>query len=229
MLFFTKETFVRPSAEDTVSLKGIYKMATSRQMLPLLLTLCAIQLGPQMTQPIIPVYMEEIDPAIKAATMSGVAFCLMGVTSAISSLFAGRIAKRLSLKKMLFFSCIGVGLLYVPPVFANTIVMLIAFIAIIGFINGGLMASSSALIGLSASQSHQGAAYGAAQSANAIGVSIGPLIGGLLAPTLGLRSVYAFGAMIFVLVGLAVNRFLKDVSFTEGPDPAAEPPQTKTA
>jgi DHA1 family multidrug resistance protein-like MFS transporter len=212
VLFFAEEKFVRPSAEEAVTIKGLVKMAFSRQMLPLLLTLCALQLGPQMIQPVIPIYIRDIDPLVKAATMSGIAFCAMGVTSAVSSLFAGRIGSRISLKKILIFSCVGTGLLYLPPVWARTVLALIIFIGLTGFFKGGLMASSSALVGLSAAKTHQGIAYGVAQSANALGISFGPLIGGLLSPLFGLKSVFAVSAGVFIVVGLAVNRFLRDVS-----------------
>ncbi len=212
VLFFAKEKFERPLPEESASVKSMLRLAASRQMLPLLLTLCALQLGPQMIQPIIPVFIREINPAIKAATMSGIAFCAMGVTAAISSVFAARIGGRVSLKKILVFSCVGAGLLYLPPVWAGTVVLLIIFIALTGFLKGGLMASSSALVGLSAAQSQQGVAYGVAQSANALGIGIGPLLGGILSPLLGLRAVFAVAAGIFVIIGLAVARFLRDVS-----------------
>ncbi len=217
VLFFTKEKFERPLPGESASLGSLLRLAVSKQMFPLLLTLCALQLGPQMIQPIIPIFIREIDPAVKAATMSGVAFCLMGVTAAVSSLVAARLGGRISLKKILIFSCVGTGLLYLPPVWAGTVALLIIFIALTGFLKGGLMASSNALVGLSAAQSQQGIAYGVAQSANALGIGIGPLLGGILAPLVGLRAVFGVAAGIFVAVGLAVTRFLKDVSL-ESPD-----------
>jgi DHA1 family multidrug resistance protein-like MFS transporter len=212
VLFFTKEEFERPLPGESASVKSMLRLAVSRQMFPLLLTLCALQLGPQMIQPIIPVFIREINPVVKAATMSGVAFCLMGVTAAISSVVSARIGGHISLKKILIFSCIGTGLLYLPPVWAGTVALLIIFIALTGFFKGGLMASSSALVGLSASQNQQGVAYGVAQSANALGIGIGPLLGGILSPIFGLRSVFAVAAGLFVAIGLAVTRFLRDVS-----------------
>jgi MFS family permease len=147
-----------------------------------------------MIQPIIPVLIREIDPAVKAATMSGLAFCLMGVVAAVSSLFSTRLAKRISLKKMLIISCIGTGLLYLPPAWAGTAAVLILFLALAGVFKGGLMMSSNALVGLSAMQSQQGMAYGVAQSANSLGVAIGPLLGGVLSPLLGIRPVFAVAA-----------------------------------
>jgi MFS family permease len=51
-----------------------------------------------------------------------------------------------------------------------------------------------------------------AQSASALGLGIGPLIGGVIASTLGLRTVFAVASGLFVLIGLAFARFFHDIS-----------------
>ncbi len=215
ILFFTREDFKRPEPGESASLKSLLRLAISRQMFPLLLTLCALSLAPQMIQPIIPIYIKEIDPAVKAATMSGLAFCLMGVTAAVSSFGSARLGGTMSLKKMLVISCIGTGIFYLPPMWADTVMLLIVFIALTGLFKGGLMTSSNALIGLTVVQSQQGMAYGVAQSANALGLAIGPLIGGILSPLLGLKAVFGIAAGFFVVTGFAVARFYKDISLKQ--------------
>jgi len=54
--------------------------------------------------------------------------------------------------------------------------------------------------------SQQGEAYGLAESANALGNGIGPLIGGGLASLLGFRGVFGVTGGLFILIGLAVTR-----------------------
>lgn len=215
VLFFTKEEFERPEPGESASIKSLLRLAASRQMFPLLLTLFAMQLGPQMIGPIISLYIREVDPAVKAATMSGIAFCLLGVMAAISSLSSSRLGMRLSLKRLLTISCIGAGLLYLPQIWAGTVIQVILFLALTGIFIGGLMTSSNALVGLSATKSQQGMAYGVAQSANALGIGIGPLIGGFISRTVGLKAVFGVASVLFVLIGLAVARFFKDISLKQ--------------
>ncbi len=164
ILFFTKEEFERPPAGQAVSMSSLLRLVMSRQMLPLLLTLVVLQVGPQMINPVIPVFIRELNPEAKVATLSGITFGLMGVTAAISSVATARLGGRISLKKIMVFSCLITGLLYLPPVWAGTVAQVIFFIALSGFLKGGLMASSSALVGLSAGQGQQGIAYGVAQA-----------------------------------------------------------------
>jgi MFS family permease len=139
----------------------------------------------------------------------------MAVLAALSSLIAARLGSTISLKKILIFSCLGVGLLYLPPIWAGTEVLLIIFIALTGLFSGGIMTSSNALIGLSASRSQQGMSYGIAQSASALGMGVGPLIGGVLSSTLGLRAVFGVASGLFVLIALAITRFFKDISLKQ--------------
>lgn len=208
VLFVVREKFVRPPAQERSSLTDVFKLATSRQMLPLLAALCVVQAGPQMISPIIPLFIRELDPTGMSASLAGLAFCLMGITASLTSVLAGRMGERWNLRKLLFISCLVTSLLYLPPLLATGAAQLIIFIAIIGFSKGGLMASSSTLVGLTASRGQQGVAYGVAQSANAIGNGMGPLIGGSLAPLLGLRAVFGVGSLLFLLVSIPVGTIL---------------------
>ena len=209
VLFFVKEKFERPAKGQSASLSSLLRLAKSREMFPLLLALCALHAGPQMIAPIISLFIKELDPSGMAATASGLAFCFMGVVAAISAVIAGRLGGHITLKRVLVTSCLGTGLLYLPPMWAGTATQLIIFIALTGLFKGGLMTSSNALVGLSVPRSQQGIAYGVAQSANALGSGLGPLIGGSLAPLIGLRSVFGVTGGLFMLIGVAIGKLLR--------------------
>ncbi|MDD4876717.1 MAG: MFS transporter, partial [Dehalococcoidales bacterium] len=212
VLLFVKEKFKRPDSGQSASLSSLLRLAKSREIFPLLLALCALHAGPQLITPIISLFIRELDPNGMAATASGLAFCLMGVIAAISAIISGRLGGRITLKKILVIACLGTGLLYLPPMWAQTVTQLIIFIALTGLFKGGLMASSNALVGLSVPRSQQGIAYGLAQSANALGNGLGPLIGGSLTPLMGLRPVFGVAGGLFMLIGLAVAKLLTGVA-----------------
>ncbi len=211
VLLFVKERFERPAEGQAASLGSLLRLAKSREMLPLLAILFALQAGPQIISPIISLFIRELDPEGATATASGLAFGFMGVIAAISAMGAGRLGQRITLKKILVFSCLGTGLLYLPPMWAGTVGQLIVFIALTGLLKGGIMTSSNALVGLSVPRNQQGIAYGVAQSANALGNGIGPIIGGSLATLIGLRSVFGVTGGLFMLIGVAVARLLVGV------------------
>ena len=212
VLFFTKEKFERPAKGQSTSLGSLLRLAKSREMLPLLIAICALQAGPQMIVPIISPFVRELDPEGMAATTSGLAFCFMGVVAAISAMIAGRLGEHITLKRILVISCIGTGLLYLPPMWAQTATQLIILVALMGLLRGGVMTSSNALVGLSVPSTQQGIAYGVAQSANALGMGLGPIIGGSLAPLIGLRPVFGVAGGLFILIGAAVAKMLAGVN-----------------
>ncbi len=208
VLFFVKERFDRPIPGQDVSLGSLWRLAISREMLPLLMAICALNIGPPMISPIVPLFIRELDPGVAAATASGVAFGLMGLVSAISSVVASRLGKRISLKKIIVFSCLGTGLLYLPPMWATTVTQLLIFIALMGLLNGGLMMSANSLVSLSVSQSQQGIAYGLSTSAQALGGGLGPLIGGSLASLLGFKPIFGVAGGLFILVAVLIIKLL---------------------
>ncbi len=208
VLFFVKERFDRPIPGQGASLGSLWHLAMSREMLPLLMAICALNIGPPMISPIVPLFIRELDPSVAAATASGVAFGLMGLVSAISSVVASRLGKRISLKKIMVFSCLGTGLLYLPPMWATTVTQLLIFIALMGLLNGGLMMSANSLVSLSVSQSQQGIAYGLSTSAQALGGGLGPLIGGSLASLLGFKPIFGVAGGLFILVAVLIIKLL---------------------
>jgi len=132
----------------------------------------------------------------------------MGMVAAISSVVVGRLGEHISLKKILVFSCLGTGLLYLPPMWATTVAQLLIFITLTGLLKGGLMMSANSLVSLSVSQGQQGIAYGLSASAQALGGGLGPLIGGSLASLLGFKPIFGVAGGLFVLVAVLIIKLL---------------------
>jgi DHA1 family multidrug resistance protein-like MFS transporter len=212
VLFFTRERFVPVVKGWGSTLGSLWRLSTSRQILPLLVVLCILMIGPSVMIPVIPLIIKDIKPGGDIAMASGAAFSLMGIVATISSLVASRIAGgNTSLKKLMIWSCLGTGLLYLPPMFAYTLVPFIALMALRGTFNGGIMISSSSLIALTVTESEQGMAYGLQQSANFLGAGIGPVLGGSLASVMGLRVVFPTSAILYILSGLLVWKLLPEL------------------
>ncbi len=211
VLIVVREKFVRPPRSEAASLRGVFRLAASRQMLPLLFVIGAIQAGPQMISPVVALSIQELDPSGATATASGVAFALMGIVAAGSAWLAGRFGQRVGLKTILVVSCIGTSILYLPPMWATTVTQFIILIAFTGMMKGGIMTSSNSLVSLTVPPGQQGIAFGVSQSAHALGNGLGPLIGGGLAPLIGLRPVFGVAGGLFLLIGLAVWRLLANI------------------
>jgi MFS transporter, DHA1 family, multidrug resistance protein len=208
ILLLVKENFQRPAVEQRNSMRSMVRLAFSREIFPLLMVLSALSVGPQIASPVLPLIIGSMSHSGGAASASGVAYALMGIVAAISSLVFGRIHGRFPIRNILVFSCIGTGLLFLPPIWANSTLQLIILMGLSGLLNGGIITSSNSLVSLSVPVTQQGIAYGLSQSASSLGGGIGPFIGGGLAPVIGLRYVFAVTAGIFILVGLVASKVI---------------------
>ena len=215
VLLLTQENFVPPIKERRISLAQTLRLAISPDILPLLLVIIAINMGPQMISPVITLIIGALNPAGDVATSAGLTFALMGVIASVSSFVISRINTRFSLKNILIFSCLITGLLYLPPIWSRTITQIIITVGLTGLLVGGTIISSNSIISFSVPADQQGIAFGLAQSATSLGRGLGPLIGGGLAPLIGLRSVFGAVAGVFAIVGV-----LSAIILSKRPDPA---------
>ncbi len=202
VLVLVKEHFERPPQSQSSSPRSMLHLAMSREMRPLLVVICLLSIGRSTVAPIISLRVKELVTHGDAATAAGLTFSLIGIAAAVSSLVSGRLGEHVSLKKILAFSSIIIGLLYLPPIWAGSVGLLAVFLALTGLLWGGLTTSSNTLVGLSVAQGQQGIAYGLSQSASALGMGIGPLLGGSLAAAAGLRPIFALAAGLYLIVGL---------------------------
>ena len=207
IMFFTHEEFTPVPADQLPSFRKLWNLARSKEIMPLLVVLTVLSIGPSMMNPIIPLFIQQLNTK-SAASASGLAMSLMGIVAAISSIIAGRMGARMSLKTMLIWGCILTGVMYLPPVFATSVFVFIVLMSLRGVFNGGVMVPSNSLVSLSVSRTEQGMAYGLQQSANSLGNGLGPLLGGVLASAFGLKIVFPISAGLFVLAGFAVMKLL---------------------
>ncbi|MGD0796030.1 MAG: MFS transporter, partial [Dehalococcoidales bacterium] len=143
VLFYTRENFVPVIKGWGSTLVSLGRLAISRQILPLLVVLFMLSVGPSVMTPVVPLIIKTMRAGSESVVASGLAFSLMGVVSTISALVASRMAGgNISLKKMMVYSCLGTGLLYLPPMFAQALVPFIALMALRGTFTGGITMSS---------------------------------------------------------------------------------------
>jgi MFS transporter, DHA1 family, multidrug resistance protein len=215
--FFVKETF-QPS-KNKATLSGIWQLARSGTILPLLVTTCLIYAATQTAQPMVSLFMAQLGGERTAAFSSGIAFALMGLIAAVSSVVAGRLIGRVSARKILIVACLGTCLLYVLPMLSANATQLIIFIGLLGLFQGSAVTSTTSILGISVPIVQQGMAYGLSQSANSLGIILGPIIGGSAAQIMDLRYIFGLSAILFLLTGLMVFRFVFIRAPKEVPQP----------
>ena len=219
-ILFVREKFVPPPPEQTkAGLRGILRdiraRGRDRQLLIMMLVLFSANFGVNVVQPMLPLFVEYLDPAESVATVTGLIFTVAGVVAAVSSIIWGRLGDRIGYRRLLIGMALGAGLIYIPQALVANVLQLIVLRGILGIFDGGLLPSANALIasstppGQRTEQAH-GSTFGLVYLANGMGFALGPLSGGLIAATLGLRNVFFVTAAILLVIGIYLPFGVKD-------------------
>lgn len=210
VIFLVREDFHRP--ESSLGLVQpfvvLWRLSTSRAMLPLYGVVFLVLAAHLMIQPAVPGLVGVVRGEGQSGTWSGIVFALGGLASAVSSVAMGWIAPKVGLQRVLMAGTVLAAFSAFIPYFANDYLTLAAGFAAIALFSGGLSGLVNGLIALRSPSGQHGAAFGAAQLAHAFGVAVGPLAGGAMVVTWGLRSVFLFEAASFVLILLVVAALL---------------------
>jgi DHA1 family multidrug resistance protein-like MFS transporter len=225
VVFFVREEFQKPERQGRLGphlfVENIRLMFQSRALASGLLIMLLAQLGPTIMMPALPVFIGELSSSGTAASNTGVAFSLMGMMAVVSSIVFGKLSQRTGTKPILIASFVFGSLLNLPLFFVHELAFVYVVIAFLGFFMGGVNTMTFAVVGAAASREQQGAAYGSAMSAGALAFGTGPLVGGVVAGTWGIREVFLVNSTVLVITALLAVRLLKG--------PAASTPESADA
>jgi DHA1 family multidrug resistance protein-like MFS transporter len=208
VLFFVQEQFT-PAPRRTERGWRAFRASTGWLMSSLMLTMIGVmicvRLASSVTQPFIPLFIETIEPVItdqRSSLLAGLAFGLLGFTSAISSIWLGRLGDRRGHRQVLFWSTLFAGLLYLPMALVQEPWQLIALLGCFGIAAGGLIPSANAIAANATPPERRGVLYGVLAAAASIGGFVGPLGGAAIATAFGFRMTFVVTGVL--LLGLAV-------------------------
>ncbi|HHY45967.1 MAG TPA: multidrug efflux MFS transporter, partial [Firmicutes bacterium] len=159
------------------------------------------QVAFSMAAPLLPVYLAELGLERNLALWSGAIFSISFVTFGIMSPVWGSISDRYGKRPMILRAGLGMGLTYALMAVARDHVQLFLLRAINGALSGYIPAAITLATTL-APEPSLGWALGMIQSANAVGLITGPLIGGLVAGAVGIKASFVFAAVLLVLAAL---------------------------
>jgi DHA1 family multidrug resistance protein-like MFS transporter len=222
-ILFVTEHFVRPPVDARRTglggiLRDIRDEGHDRQLLIMMLVLFSATFGVNVVQPMLPLFVQYLDPAVSVATVTGLIFTVAAVVAAVSSVIWGRVGDRLGFRRLLIGMSLGAGLIYIPQAFVTNVFQLVVLRGILGIFDGGLLPSANALIASSRTSvrepggghSSLGTTYGLINLANGMGFALGPLAGGVIAATLGLRNVFLVTAVILLAIAAYLPFGIKD-------------------
>ncbi len=173
-----------------------------------------------LVMPFLPLYVELLGVTGHSSLnmWSGVVFSITFLFSAIASPFWGGLADRKGRKLMLLRSALGMSIVMVLMGFAQNIWQFLALRALLGLL-GGFVPNANALIATQVPRHKSGWALGTLSTGGVSGALLGPLIGGLLADSYGLRPVFFITASVlfvcFILTFFCIREAFTPISKKE--------------
>ncbi|HZU13612.1 MAG TPA: MFS transporter [Chloroflexota bacterium] len=172
--------------------------------------------------PIIPLYVQDLlHSARNVAPDTGWLMAAAGLTAGAGSYLAGRLQRHLPLKPLVGAAVLLSALLLIPQAFVQsyTELLIVRCVATIAF--GGLVSLVGMLAATTSPARAKGTAFGLMGAASSMGFGAGPLLGGALTATLGIRPIFVLaglflaGAPIALLGAAALPRLIR-TSFSPG-------------
>lgn len=199
-----RERFERrnPSGASRVSLSGDWRKLVRKPELPALFAATFfIQFALLGAMPVLPLYVQKLHGSTAdLAFLSGLAGAVTGISNMIAAPLLGRLGDKIGTERVLFASIVGAAATSVPQAWCATVGQLLVCRFALGLFMGGLIPSVNALVRHHSPEGMVSRAYGFNTSALALGNMVGPVVGGFLSETVGLRSVFWLGGAL-----LAVN------------------------
>ena len=211
---FVHETFTPPKQprRRRSLLSSLTMLSRSPALGALFLVLLLAQFGVTTVQPVVTLFVQALlGKAPTVALLAGIAFSITGLADVIASPFLGKRSDLIGYRRVLLICLAGAALASLPQAFVQSYWLFVVERFGIGCFIGGLLPTANALVGRMVARAERGTVYGLTASATFFGNSLGPMTGGGIAAVLGLRWVFVFTSLLFVVNWLWVYRSVPEI------------------
>ncbi len=196
-----REDFHRPAnTAENPRLVAQWKHALSAQGITSVLAIHFLAgIGRNLIMPIAAVFVVSLllPGQTNHNSYAGLVSSVAAITATIGGVWLGRMGDNIGQRRVL----IGCALLsvaaYLPQAAVTNVWQLIVLQAVVGFAFGGVLSAVSALLAVYSQAGEEGAVYGIDGSVGSAAFAMAPLVGSLVAATLGMRAVFVCMALIY--------------------------------
>lgn len=181
----------KPDPGIKTNIGNDFRLAASNGVLmTMLVTIMLFQSSVMILQPVLPIYIEQISGEGDASLATGVIFSLVGVATVLAAPFWGKRGEKTGFRNVLMIGLVGSCILSLPHALTDNIIVLGCLRFLFGLFLAALMPASNALIAKASPDDFRGRAFGISTSFSQMGSVLGPLIGGFVGGTWGIKYVF---------------------------------------
>jgi DHA1 family multidrug resistance protein-like MFS transporter len=190
----------------------------------MILILFASRFASSAVQPIVPIFIGQLHDNflnLTPATVSGVALGMLGLTSAISSIYFGRLGDRKGHQPILLACALASAVIYLPMGLASASWQMVVLQGLFGIAAGGLTPAANAIIASRTAPEQRGTIFGVTAAAGSLGGFFGPLTGAGIAAAIGFSAAFVITGLFLLAVTLFVWRSFQSYRSIPGTEPTA--------
>jgi MFS family permease len=208
--FFVHEERAPVTAEAGVPrpsiLAGMKDVLKVPALLAMVGTFFAVQYAVTQVFPILPQLVQALQgKAGNAAIATGIILAGAGVAGAISSTTVGWFSDRIGHRAILITAALFACCITVPQAFVTATWQLAVLRVTDGLALGAMLPSASAMLAGLVPAERRGAAYGFSQSANSLGILLGPMTTAGIVAVSGIRDVFFSAAVLLAFIAFWVS------------------------
>ena len=166
----------------------------------MLVSLTLIQFIFGFIMPVVPLFLQELAHTDDVLSLAGLIFSIGGLVGALSSVLSSRWCEHWGAKKTLVWGLLASAVFYLAQGLSTSVAMLAVLMVCSGLATGAIRPVANTLIARVVPEPDRGKAFGVMSSANALGWSLGPVMGGYVGAHWGFRSAFFVTTVLFVVV-----------------------------
>lgn len=187
-------------SESGSVLGGFRETLRRRDLLALFLLMFAVQTALAVIQPTLPLFVKEMADGLnprRVAIAAGMVFSLTGLSTALGAPLVGRL-RCLNPRKALWAGVIAAGVISGCQGLAQNLFLLGFERFLAGFAYAVVLVVGNVAIARSAPEAQRGQVFGVLNAVSSLGTIIGPMLGGLIADSFGVRSSFFLSGALFL-------------------------------
>lgn len=201
VLWTIREQFTpQPRPQGTGLVRDLALVRQYPVVLSMLLVFYLTMASMLTSQPILVRFLRLLDsPESWLPFLSGLMFSVTGVATLITAPLVGRLSDQMGSKRLLQICLGGAAATFLLQGLVTTAWQMAVLRFALGLFTGGLLPAANSLIARTVPREMQGRIFGLVSSFMFLGNFSGPLIGGAVAATLGLRAVFPVTGLLLAL------------------------------
>lgn len=174
----------------------------------MLLAAGVVQLTTLLQQPILPMYVAELQGSMERIVFTtGLLFSIVGVSGVIASPLWGVAGQKHGYRPVLYISLLGAGVFGMIQAIPDSLFQFGAWRFVGGLMFAGIFPAINAVLTNSSRPEDRGRIFGLSYAAQQVGSVIGPIAGGAMSMWFSIKFVIFFSG--FILIPLVVFLYLK--------------------